>query len=113
MATLVPRGTSIEGPTKKLELTLSKMKKSSQQLEAVMLKQMLSEMRKNSMASDDSQMTGLATDIADQKLAETMAASNPHGLSQRLYDQFSKTIIGQEVARQIVDAAKNANQAKG
>lgn len=79
---------------------LGRLQEASEKLEAVMVKQMLAQMRRSVPQSPlDGPMGDLAKDMLDQAMSEHLAQTGSVGIATMLFDQLSQRLLQQEAAR--------------
>jgi Rod binding domain-containing protein len=78
---------------------LKKLQDSSEQFEALLVKQVLGEMRKVMGGSNASGMGGMATDMLDDSIAKNLSQSgNSWGIAQQMFLSVAQTYLRQHVA---------------
>ncbi len=85
--------------SEKTRIELRKLKESSQQVEAIFVKDLLARMRKTSLSEESSGgMNGLAWDLFDQAVSQALSKKDVLGLSKIVYEKGSEQIIQKERA---------------
>jgi Rod binding domain-containing protein len=94
---------------------LDQLKRTTQQMEAVFMKQLLGEMHK--MAPQEDADSGLGADIYqdmfDQALAEGMSKSGSLGIVKLLYQQLAPAVIAQAHTQQLLQVDNSTTENKG
>lgn len=82
------------------EPKLAKLKQASSQIEAIFLKDLMTEMRKgvNKVKWGKGFGDEIYQDMLDQQFADSASKSGSFGIGKVLYSQFSKEVIRQEAA---------------
>lgn len=85
---------------------LAKLRTAANQVEAVFLKDLLTEMQKGVQKVSFGQSYGsdIYQDMMNQTLADAASKSGSFGIGKILYQQFSKDVMQQEAARVIAQA---------
>jgi Rod binding domain-containing protein len=79
---------------------LGKLKESSEQLEGVLVKQMFETMQKSTPKNElDGPMGDFAKDLFNQTLSEESGRKGLIGIGRVVFEQMSRPILNQEVAR--------------
>ncbi len=90
--------------SEKAQLELKKLKDTSQQVEAIFIKDLLSKMRQISLTGEHpTGMSELAWDLFDQTVSKTLSEKDSFGLSKIIYEKHSLQIIQQDKAEQSLE----------
>jgi Rod binding domain-containing protein len=96
----------------KISPELNKLRRTTQQVEAVFLKELLGEMRKAAPDDDLANVTGsdIYQDMSDQAFADSASKSDSLGIAKLLYDRLAPTVVAQEQGRQLLQVADTRNR---
>src|SRR5262245_48359508 len=89
---------SLVDPSKRTEADRQEIKRLAQQFEAMLMTQMLREMRRSMLDDEEQKETGFGaeamTDIADVELASALSRAGGIGLTESLLKVFERQITG-------------------
>ncbi len=99
----------------KVQPKLDKLRKASQDLEAVFLKDLLSAMRKTVPQNESEAGFGsdIYRDMFDQALAEASSKSGAMGIAKLVFERMAPAVIAQEKAQQLLQADRPKTDNKG
>lgn len=101
-----PRRPSAESravPDARRQAELDRLKKATQQFEAVFVKDLLSRMRKGVAApKNEGPMGELARDMMDQAIADEFSRTGALGIGKMLYERLADAYLKQEAAKEAV-----------
>ena len=86
--------------SEKAQLELKKLKDTSQQVEAIFIKDLLSKMRQISLTGEHpTGMSELAWDLFDQTISKTLSEKDSFGLSKMIYEKNFQKMIQEDKAK--------------
>jgi Rod binding domain-containing protein len=85
---------------------IKKIKKSAQDFEAVLLRQMLKEVRSSALSDSNKGSNATYLDMADEQLANQLAAQGGFGFGKSMADQMLKQVQAAKLITSGVNAVK-------
>ena len=86
---------------------IKKIKQSAQDFEAVLLRQMLKEIRSSALADSNKGSNSTYLDMADEQLANQLAAQGGFGFGKSMADQMLKQVQAAKLITSGVNAVKH------
>ena len=90
---------------------LDKLKEAARGIEAIFLKDLLSQMRKSvhHVSLGKSYGGEMFDDLLDQAVAESATKKGDFGIAKNLYQQFSREVLREEAAKQLLSHAETTS----
>ena len=91
---------------------LDKLRKATQDMEAVFLKDLLSAMRRTVPENETESGFGseIYKDMLDQALAEASSKSGSMGIAKLVFERMAPVVVAQEKAQQLLQADQTRNR---
>lgn len=94
---------------------LNQLKKATQDVEAVFLKDLLSQMRRSIPKDDQNSSFGsdIYQDMFDQAFAQGVSSTGSMGIAKMIFERMANTVLAQEKARYLLQADRPNTENKG
>ena len=94
---------------------LDRLRRATQDVEAIFLKDLLGAMRKATPHDDDGDSLGsdIYQDMSDQAFSQAASKSDSLGIGKLLFDRMAPAVIAQARTRQLLQVAQSKTENKG